>query len=75
MDSNKITIAKLIDSANYLIWALRIAAFLIKESLNAIITADEVNNDINSKALSNIQLLVKDSPLLQIQHITRAYKA
>jgi len=66
MGSDKITMAKLTGSANYLIWALRMAAFLTKESLNAVITADEVSDDINGKALSNIQLLVEDGPLLQI---------
>ena len=66
MGSNKIIMAKLTGLANYLIWALRMAAFLTKESLNAVITADEVSDDINGKALSNIQLLVEDGPLLQI---------
>ena len=75
MGSDKITMAKLTGSANYPIWALRMAAFLTKESLNAVITADEVSDDINGKALSNIQLLVEDGPLLQIQHITRAHEA
>ena len=54
MSSNKITIAKLIGSANYLIWALRITAFLTKEALNTIITSNKVSNKINSKALFNI---------------------
>ena len=40
--SDKIIIAKLTNSV------------LTKESLNAVITADEVNDDINGKALFNI---------------------
>jgi len=75
MGSDKITMTKLTGSTNYPIWALRMAAFLTKEFLNAIIIADKVSDDINSKALSNIQLLIEDGPLLQIQHITRAYEA
>ena len=54
MGFDKITIAKLTGLANYFIWALRMVAFLTKESLNAVITADEVSDDINGKALSNI---------------------
>ena len=51
------------------------ATFFTKESLNAVITVDKISDDINSKALFNIQLLVEDGPLLQIQHIMRAYEA
>ena len=56
--------AKLTGSANYPIWALRMTAFLTKEALNAVIASNEVSDEINSKALSNIQLLIKDGPLL-----------
>ena len=75
MTSDKITIAKLSGSANYPIWALRMTAFLTKEALNAVIASNEVSDEINGKALSNIQLLIEDGPLLQIQHITRAFEA
>jgi hypothetical protein len=75
MTSDKITMAKLSGSANYPIWALRMTAFLTKEALNAVIASNEVSNEINGKALSNIQLLIEDGPLLQIQHITRAFEA
>jgi hypothetical protein len=64
MASERITIAKLSGSANYPIWAIRMAAFLTKEALNAITTQDDVSDDINAKALSNIQLLIEDGPLL-----------
>jgi hypothetical protein len=49
------------------------SAVLVKEGQNKIITIDNVSNDINDRALSNIQLCINDSPLLQIQNITRAY--
>jgi hypothetical protein len=75
MSSDKITMAKLTGSANYPIWALRMTAFLTKEALNAVIASNEVSDEINGKALSNIQLLIEDGPLLQIQHITRAFEA
>ena len=75
MGSDKITMAKLTGSANYPIWALRMTAFLTKEDLHAVITADDVSTEVNGKALSNIQLLIEDGPLLQIQQITRAHEA
>jgi len=75
MGSDKITIPKLKGSDNYPIWALRMAAFLTKEAQNSIISTDTVSDDINDKALSNIQLLIEDGPLLQIQNITRANTA
>ena len=75
MSSDKITMPKLKGSANYPIWALRMAAFLTKEAQNAIIASDDVSTEINSKAISNIQLLIEDGPLLQIQNITRAHLA
>jgi hypothetical protein len=54
MSSDKITVAKLTGSANYIIWALRIIAFLTKEALNTAIIIDEVSDKINNKALLNI---------------------
>jgi len=51
------------------------AAFLTKEGQIIATISDAISNNINDKAISNIQLLIEDRPLLQIQHITRAYKA
>ena len=51
------------------------AAFLTKEGQITAIILDAISDDINAKAISNIQLLIEDRPLLQIQHITRAYEA
>jgi len=42
------------------------SAILIKEGQNSIITTDDVSDDINARALSNIQLCINDGPLLQI---------
>ena len=75
MSSDKITIKKLTGSGNYPIWSLRMAAFLTKEGQIIATISDAISNNINDKAISNIQLLIEDRPLLQIQHITRAYKA
>jgi hypothetical protein len=73
MALDKISIPKLKGSENYPIWVIRMSAVLIKEGQNKIITIDDVSNNINDRALSNIQLYINDSPLLQIQNITRAY--
>ena len=75
MALDKISIPKLKGSENYPIWVIRISAVLVKEGQNKIITIDDVSNDINDRALSNIQLCIDDGPLLQIQNITRAYIA
>lgn len=58
--------------SNYLIWALQIATFLTKKAPNTAICSNNVSLKINSKAFSNIQLLIKDSPLLQIQNLIRS---
>jgi len=75
MALDKISIPKLKGSENYPIWVIRMSAVLVKEGQNKIITTDDVSNDINDRALSNIQLCIDDGPLLQIQNITRAYIA
>jgi len=75
MALDKISIPKLKGSENYPIWVIRMSAVLIKEGQNSIITIDNVSDDINARALSNIQLCIDDGPLLQIQNITRAYQA
>ena len=66
MALDKISIPKLKGSENYPIWVIRISAVLVKEGQNKIITTDDVSNDINDRALSNIQLCINDGPLLQI---------
>ena len=75
MALDKISIPKLKGSENYPIWVIRMSAILVKEGQNSIITTDDVSDDINARALSNIQLCIDDGPLLQIQNITRAYQA
>ena len=75
MSSDKITMKKLNGSGNYPIWSLRMAAFLTKEGQISATISNDISEDINAKALSNIQLLIEDGPLLQIQHITRAFIA
>ena len=72
MALDKISIPKLKGSENYPIWVIRMSAILVKEGQNDVITTDNVSDDINAKALSNIQLCIDDGPLLQIQNITRA---
>ena len=64
MALDKISIPKLKGSENYPIWVIRMSAVLVKEGQNKIITTDDVSNDINDRALSNIQLYINDSPLL-----------
>ena len=66
MSSDKITIKKLTGSGNYPIWSLCMAAFLTKEGQITATISDAVSDDINAKAISNIQLLIEDGPLLQI---------
>ena len=74
MSSEKISIVKLKGSINYEVWALRTKALLTKEG--QIDTIFNISNDAkNLKALSNIQLLIEDSPLLQIQEYTTAKEA
>jgi Reverse transcriptase (RNA-dependent DNA polymerase)/gag-polypeptide of LTR copia-type/Integrase core domain/GAG-pre-integrase domain len=76
MSSNieKITITKLKGAENYEVWALRTIAYLTKEGLNTALITNDITDDINSKALSHIQLLIDDGPLLQIQHIKNAFE-
>ena len=69
MALDKISIPKLKGSENYPIQVIRISAVLIKEGQNKIITIDDVSDDINNRALSNIQLCIDDGPLLQIQNV------
>jgi hypothetical protein len=66
MSFDKIAIKKLIGSGNYLIWSLCIAAFLTKEGQITATISNAISDNINNKAISNIQLLIKDGPLLQI---------
>ena len=54
MALNKISIPKLKGSENYPIWVIRMSAVLVKEGQNKIITTDDVSDDINDRALSNI---------------------
>jgi hypothetical protein len=54
MALDKISIPKLKGSENYSIWVIRMSAVLIKEGQNKIITIDDISNNINDRALSNI---------------------
>ena len=75
MSDNKIpTIAKLRGASNYEIWKIRITAYMTREGTHTAILSDTIDNN-NDKALSTINLLIEDSPLLQIQHIKKAFKA
>jgi hypothetical protein len=75
-DNIKIFIAKLKGSDNYEVWSLRTTAYLIKEgTYKAISHPEEVDEEVDDKALSNILLLIEDGPLLQIQHIDNAVEA
>ncbi|POS81764.1 hypothetical protein EPUL_006788, partial [Erysiphe pulchra] len=47
-------------------------AVLRKEMTNIVLETDEVSEEINSSALSSIQLCLDDGPLLQVKHIKRA---
>ena len=64
MALDKISIPKLKGSENYPIQVIRMSAVLVKEGQNKIITIDDVSDDINDRALSNIQLFINNSPLL-----------
>jgi hypothetical protein len=77
LDDKTTKIPKLRGATNYEVWALRTSAFLTKEGLIEAITQQPpvILQDINDKALANIQLLVEDGPLLQIQYIRSAKEA
>ncbi|POS82106.1 hypothetical protein EPUL_006658 [Erysiphe pulchra] len=47
-------------------------AVLRKEMTNIVLETDDVSQEINSSALSSIQLCLDDGPLLQVKHIKRA---
>jgi gag-polypeptide of LTR copia-type len=74
--TGKIQIDQLIGSENYIDWALRIRAVLIKDDLlEPIIEEKSQNNTKNTKALAIIQLFCAKGPLLYIKACTTAYKA
>ncbi|POS82659.1 hypothetical protein EPUL_005826, partial [Erysiphe pulchra] len=74
MSAEKVLINKLISSANFSIWAIRMKVFLTNCGNGSIITGDDVNNDVNKKALADIQLCLEDGPLLQVHNLTRAHQ-
>ncbi|POS85201.1 hypothetical protein EPUL_003767, partial [Erysiphe pulchra] len=49
-------------------------AILRKEGTYIITETDDVTPDMNSSALSTIQLCLDDGPLLQVKHIKRAHE-
>ena len=74
--SDKISITKLIRQCNYEVWSLQVESLLIKKSLSdTIVEGTSPKPKINQKALANIRLIIKDRPLLQIQHSKTALKA
>ena len=66
MSSESNVIQKLVGSSNYTIWALRMKALLVDRGLKAIITTDDVSDDVNDRALAAIQLFISDGPLLHV---------
>ncbi|RKF59649.1 Retrovirus-related Pol polyprotein from transposon TNT 1-94 [Golovinomyces cichoracearum] len=75
MSSERAVIPKLAGSKNYAIWALRMKAHLIDRGYKSVIATDEVNDDVNDRALAAIHLFLDDGPLLQIQNEERAHAA
>ena len=74
--SGKIQIDQLTGSENYIDWALRIKAVLVKDDLlEPIIDEKPQNNSKNLKALAIFQLFCAKGPLLYIKACTTAYKA
>ena len=69
----KITVSRLQGSENYITWSIRIKAALAKDSIS--LKNKNLSAQANIKALSIIQLLVANSPLLHIKDYTKAYKA
>ncbi|RKF54236.1 hypothetical protein OnM2_099051 [Erysiphe neolycopersici] len=49
-------------------------AFLINSGYVPIINGDDFDNDVNDKALTDIQLCLDDGPLLQVHNITSAHQ-
>jgi hypothetical protein len=68
----KIQIQKLRGSENYSIWSIRVKAVLIKEELIGTICQTSTTSSKNDRALSIIQLLCDNGPLLYIKDITDA---
>ena len=77
MSTDKISIPKLKGISNYETWALRVCAFLTREGQRPAISQipPQIEQDLNDKALANIQLTVEDGPLLQIQNLATAKEA
>lgn len=81
MDSSltKIQIPKLKGSENYILWSIRAKAYI--SNIGYYLPIDPTDIDIinsleiDKKALSIIQLLVEDGPLLQIQYSTTTLEA
>jgi len=74
--SGKIQIDQLTGSENYIDWALRIKAVLVKDDLLDPIIDKKLQNDSkNLKALAIIQLFCAKGPLLYIKACSTAYKA
>ena len=71
-ETKSLNITKLLGASNYEIWKIRITTYMIREGTNTAIMSD-INDDKNDKALATINLLIEDGPLLQIQHIKKAY--
>lgn len=74
MNIDKIGLPKLRGSENYTIWSIRVRAALIKEDLSGPIDESSTGTK-NNKALSLLQLLCEDGPLLYIKDIYSAKEA
>lgn len=67
------SIPKLKGSENYIVWSLRVEAYLTKLKLVKGITEENYAKSVD--ALAEIRLLLEDGPLLQVKHLTTAKQA
>ena len=64
-ETKSLNIMELLGASNYEIWKIHITTYMIREGTNTAIISDIID-DKNDKALATINLLIEDSPLLQI---------
>ena len=69
--SERISIEKLKGALNYEVYAIRTQSYFIKYDLYKAIIDDDIDDTLDLKTRANIDLLVKDGPLLQIQQKTK----
>ena len=74
MSTEKAQINKLNGTANYSIWAIKMRALFIKNGLSSVIHTDNVDPELNDKAIAEILLCLEDGPLMQVHHLPRAHQ-